>query len=146
MNQCIFLGRLVKDPIIRNTQNGGIVYSNSVAINRQFKREGEPEADFINIISFGKTAEFMQKYMKSKGQQILIETHLQNRSWIGDNGEKHYATDFIVDRCFFADSKKDGSTQDVTQSDSQPWIPTQGNSSFDVNSIPSIPSDDSLPF
>ncbi len=107
MNNCIFLGRLTKEPIIRNTQNGGIVYSNSMAVKRQFKSEGDSETDFINIISFGKIAEFMQKYMSNKGQQILVETHLKNRNWEDENGLKHYATDFIVDRCYFADSKKD---------------------------------------
>lgn len=124
MNNCIFLGRIVKEPTIRNTQNGGIVYSNSLAINRQFKREGEAEADFINIISFGKTAEFMQKYMCNKGQQILVETHLKNRNWDDENGLKHYATDFIVDRCFFADSKREtsGDMQFENQVANEPMI------------------------
>lgn len=115
MNSCIFLGRITKEPTIRQTQNGGIVYNVSIAVNRKFKRENEPEADFINIISFGKIAEFMQKYMSIKGQQILVETHLQNRSWDDENGQKHYITEFIVDNCYFADTKKDNQTQNAVE-------------------------------
>lgn len=111
MNRCIFQGRIVKEPTIRNIDNGGIVYSNSLAVNRAYKKEEESECDFINIVAFGKTAEFMQKYMSTKGQQILVETHLQNRNWDDDKGVKHYATDFVVERCYFADSKKENNTE-----------------------------------
>lgn len=102
-----FYGRLVKEPTIKEIQNRGIVYNNSIAVNRSYKKEGEPDCDFINIVAFGKTAEFMQKYMTQKGQQILVETHLQNRNWEDEKGQKHYATDFIVEKCYFADSKKE---------------------------------------
>lgn len=57
----------------------------------------------------------MQKYMTTKGQQILVETHLQNRNWEDDQGQKHYATDFIVERCYFADTKKEMSQETATE-------------------------------
>ena len=106
---------MTKEPTIRNTESGGIVYSNSLAVNRAYKKENEPDCDFINIVSFGKTAEFMQKYMTTKGQQILVETHLQNRNWEDDQGQKHYVTDFIVERCYFADTKKEMSQETATE-------------------------------
>ena len=87
MNRFEFLGRISQDPVIRNTQNGGIVFNCSIAVNRKFKRDGEPEADFFNIVAFGKTAEFMQKYMNNKGQQILVEGHIQNRTWTDNESQ-----------------------------------------------------------
>ena len=115
MNQCTFLGRLAKEPTIRNIDNGGIVYSNSLAVNRAYKKEGDPDCDFINIVAFGKTAEFMQKYMTQKGQQILVETHLQNRNWEDEKGQKHYATDFVIERCYFADTKKETNNEIIEE-------------------------------
>lgn len=137
MNKFEFLGRLSQEPTIRQTQNGGIVFNCSIAVNRKFKQEGQPTADFFNLVAFGKTAEFMQKYMNNKGQQILVDGHIQNRSWEQTDettGEitKRYTTDFIVDNCYFADSKKE----------------TSGDMQFEntsSNEIPSIPADE-LPF
>lgn len=109
MNRFEFLGRISQEPTIRNTQNGGIVYSASIAVDRKYKKENETNTDFFNITSFGKTAEFMQKYMNLKGTRILVEGHIQNRNWEDEEGKKHYVTDFIVDSCYFADSKKESS-------------------------------------
>lgn len=131
MNRFEFLGRISQDPVIRNTQNGGIVFNCSIAVNRKFKRDGEPTADFFNIVAFGKTAEFMQKYMNNKGQQILVEGHIQNRTWTDNENQKHYATDFIVDSCYFADSKKE-SQNDLQFENTAPAFET--------------PSNDDLPF
>lgn len=134
MNKFCFLGRISQEPIIRNTQTGGIVFNCSIAVNRKYKKEGETSTDFFNLVSFGKTAEFMQKYMNNKGQQILVDGHIQNRTWDDEQGVKHYATDFIIDNCYFADSKKE---QQEPQSDMQ----------FE-NNMPNfeIPSNDDLPF
>ena len=81
------------------------------------------------------------EYFK-KGQQVGVVGRIQTRTWDDDQGAKHYVTEVVAEQVFFADSKKDGDTQN----DSQPWTPAQGNSSFDVNSIPSIPQSDDLPF
>lgn len=146
MNVISLIGRLTKDVETRYTQTTNTCMGNfTLAVNRRFKKEGQPEADFINIVAIGKTAEFVSKYFK-KGMQVGVVGRIQTRTWDDDQGVKHYVTEVIAEQVFFADSKKDGGTQDATQSDTQPWIPTQGNSSFDVNSIPSIPQDDSLPF
>lgn len=116
MNQFNFLGRISQEPEIRNTQNGGIVYNVSIAVNRKYKKEGdEVTADFFKITAFGKTAEFMQKYMNMKGQQILVSGHIQNRNWEDEQGQKHYATDYIVNECYFADSKKQQNENNMTE-------------------------------
>lgn len=130
MNRFEFLGRISQEPKIRNTQNGGIVYSTSIAVDRKYKKENETNTDFFNITSFGKTAEFMQKYMNLKGTRILVEGHIQNRNWEDEEGKKHYVTDFIVDNCYFADSKRENTETNTT---------TQATD-FEIT------SDDDLPF
>ena len=148
MNNVSLIGRLTKEVDTRYTATTNTCMGNfTLAVNRRFKKEGQPEADFINIVAIGKTGEFCEKFFK-KGMQVGVVGRIQTRTWDDDQGMKHYVTEVIAEQVFFADSKKDGSTQDITQSDSQPWIPTQGNSSFDVNSIPSIPQSDNdfLPF
>lgn len=107
LNRFEFLGRLTKDPEVRYTANtNSQVTSFSLAVNRRYlSQNGERETDFFNLTSFGKTAEFISKYYK-KGQQVLVEGRIQNRTWEDQNGQKRYATDFIVDQAYFADSNK----------------------------------------
>lgn len=110
MNKFQFLGRLTKDPEVRYTANNNTqVTTFTIAVNRKFVAQGaERQADFFNLTSFGKTAEFIAKYFK-KGQQVLVEGRIQNRTWEDQAGNKRYATDFIVDDTYFADSKREGS-------------------------------------
>lgn len=111
MNKFQFLGRLTKDPEIRYTSgNNTQVTAFTIAVNRKYVAQGaERQADFFNLSAFGKTAEFISKYFK-KGQQILVEGRIQNRTWEDQAGAKRYATDFIVEQVYFADSKKDDAT------------------------------------
>lgn len=108
MNKFQFLGRLTKDPEVRYTANtNSQVTSFSLAVNRRFaSANGERQTDFFNLTAFGKTAEFCSKYYK-KGQQVLVEGRIQNRTWEDQNGQKRYATDFIIENAYFADSRKD---------------------------------------
>ena len=110
MNKFQFLGRLTKDPEVRYTANtNSQVTAFSVAVNRRFvSQNGERQTDFFNVSAFGKTAEFCSKYFK-KGQQVLVEGRIQNRTWEDQNGQKRYATDFIVENAYFADSRREGS-------------------------------------
>lgn len=106
MNRFQFLGRLTKEPEVKYTsQTNTQVTLFGLAVNRRYKQDGQPDADFFNLTSFGKTAEFVGKYFK-KGQQVLVEGRIQNRTWEDQNGQKRYATDFIVETCYFADSNK----------------------------------------
>lgn len=112
MNKTILMGRLTKDPDTRYTQTTNTqVTSFTLAVNRRFAKEGEQQADFINIVSWNKTAEFVSKYFK-KGQQVGVIGRIQTRTWDDDQGQKHYVTEVIAEEVYFADSKREG--QDET--------------------------------
>lgn len=117
MNKVILLGRLTKDVDVKYTQTTNIMIASfSLAVNRRFIKQGEErQADFFNVTAFGKTAEFIQKYMNTKGQQIAVIGRLQNRSWEDDQGQKHYATDVIAEEVYFADSKKQQNENNMTE-------------------------------
>lgn len=107
MNKICLIGRLTKDVEVRYTQsNNTMVASFSLAVNRRFKQEGQPDADFINIVAWNKTAEFCNKYFK-KGQQIGLIGRIQTRTWDDDNGQKHYVTEVVAEEVYFAGEKKE---------------------------------------
>lgn len=114
MNKFQFMGRLTRDPETRVTPNTNTqVTTFSLAVNRRFAdQNGERKADFFNITAFGKLAEFCSKYY-TKGQQVLVEGRIQNRSWDDPNGQKRYATDFILENAYFADSRRDASNSNI---------------------------------
>lgn len=106
MNNVSLIGRLTKDPELRYTSGKNTaVASFTIAVNRDIKVEGQPEADFIPIVAWAKTAEFAQKYFQ-KGQQIALTGRIQTRTWDDDEKNRHYVTEVVADRLFFADSKK----------------------------------------
>lgn len=111
------MGRLTRDVDVRYTQTTNTMIANfSLAVNRRFVKEGEErQTDFFNVTAFGKTAEFIQKYMNTKGQQIAVIGRLQNRSWEDNQGQKHYATDVIAEEVYFADSKKQQNENNITE-------------------------------
>ncbi len=113
MNKFQFMGRLTRDPESRVTPNTNTSVTNfSIAVNRRFaEANGERKADFFNITAFGKLADFCAKYYK-KGQQVLVEGRIQNRSWEDQNGQKRYTTDYIVENAYFADSRRDNAGTD----------------------------------
>ena len=105
LNKVMLLGRLVKDPEIKSTANNTMVASFSLAVGRSYKKEGQPDADFINIVAWGKTAEFVGKYFV-KGQQVAICGRLQTRNYDDKEGRKVYVTEVVAEEVHFADSKK----------------------------------------
>ena len=108
MNKVILMGRLTRDPDIRYSQgeNATAVARYALAVNRSFKREGEPDADFINCVAFGRAAEFAEKYFK-KGSRILISGRIQTGSYTDRDGRKVYTTDVIVESQEFTESKQE---------------------------------------
>lgn len=108
MNKFQFMGRLTRDPETRVIPNSNTrVTTFSIAVNRRFAdQNGERKTDFFNLTAFGKLAEFCSKYYR-KGQQVLVEGRIQNRTWDDQNGQKRYATDFIIENAYFADSRRD---------------------------------------
>ena len=142
MNKFQFMGRLTRDPETRVLPNSTTQVTNfSIAVNRRFAdQNGERKTDFFNLTAFGKLAEFCSKYYR-KGQQVLVEGRIQNRSWDDQNGQKRYATDFIVENAYFADSRRenDGSSFDAGMDVATP------SSSIDGEFI-TIDDTDDLPF
>ena len=109
LNKVLLMGRLTRDPEVRYTANNNtLVCSFSLAVGRSFKREGQPDADFINIVAWGKTGEFCSKYF-TKGQQVAVCGRLQTRNYDDKDGKKVYVTEVIAEEAHFADSKKDNS-------------------------------------
>lgn len=110
MNKAILMGRLTRDPETRYTQTSNTqVTSFTLAVNRRFAKEGQPNADFINIIAWSKTAEFVSKYFK-KGQQVGVIGRIQTRNYDDEQGQKHYVTEVVAEEVYFADTKKEEST------------------------------------
>ena len=108
MNKVILMGRLAREPEVRYSQGTEplAIARYTLAVNRRFKRQGEPEADFINCVAFGKTGEFAEKYFK-KGQMVSVVGRLQVRSWEDNEGKKRWSTDVIVEEQYFAEGKHD---------------------------------------
>lgn len=108
MNKVILIGRLTRDPDIKNTANSTMA-SFSVAVDRRFKQEGQPDADFPRVIAWGKTAEFIEKYFH-KGMKIGIEGRIQTGSYQNQNGQTVYTTDVIAEAVEFVESKNASGT------------------------------------
>ena len=132
MNKVILMGRLTRDPEIRYTQgeNQMVIARYTLAVERRYKREGEPSADFINCVAFGKTAEVAEKYFR-KGIKIAVTGRIQTGNYTNQDGMKIYTTDVVVEEQEFAESK----------SSSQQSPP-------DANGFTNIPEgfDEELPF
>ena len=107
MNKVVLMGRLTRDPETRYTQgNNTAVCSFSLAVNRRFKQEGQPDADFINAVAWAKTAEFVSKYF-AKGQQVGVIGRIQTRNYDDKEGKKVFVTEVVAEEVYFADSKKE---------------------------------------
>lgn len=107
MNKVILMGRLTKDPEIRYTATNNTAKCNfTIAVDRRFSKPGEErQADFFNIVSWDKQAEFCSKYY-TKGLKVVVVGRLQNRSWDDNEGKKHYITEVVAEECHFAESRK----------------------------------------
>ena len=139
MNKVILMGRLTRDPEVRYTQgdNAMAIARYSLAVDRRFKRDGEPDADFINCVAFGKSGEFAEKYLR-KGTKIAVVGRIQTGSYTNKDGQKVYTTDVVVEEQEFAESKNSGS------SDNNQSAPANKNTDF--MSIPDGIEDSELPF
>jgi single-strand DNA-binding protein len=156
MNKVILLGRLTKDPEIRYSQSAEPICVSrfTLAVDRRYKKEGEPDADFINCVAFRRTAEFMERYIK-KGMMVSICGNLTVRSYEDNTGQRRWITEVQAEEVNFAESRaayearvaKGGGGYDASA------VPPQFDSPG-VNSTPegfsaitqSIDEDDDLPF
>ena len=107
LNKIFLQGRLCKDPELRHTQSGTAVASFSLAVDRDFKdrNTGEKATDFIDIVAWRQTAEFVSRYF-TKGRMAVVEGRLQLRDWTDRDGNKRRAAEVVADNVYFGDSKK----------------------------------------
>ena len=106
MNKVLLMGRLTREPEIRYSQGekSTAIGRFSLAVERRYKQEGQPTADFINCVAFGKKAEFLEKYCK-KGTKLVVEGSWNTGSYTNKDGNKVYTNDCLVENCEFAESK-----------------------------------------
>lgn len=108
LNRIIVMGRMTRDPELRRTNSGTAVASFTVAVDRDFKSQsGEKETDFIEVVAWRNTAEFVSKYF-SKGRMAVVEGRLQIRDWTDKDGNKRRTAEIVADSVYFGDSKRDG--------------------------------------
>jgi single-strand DNA-binding protein len=108
LNKIFVMGRLTKNPELRRTGSGTPVASFTLAVDRDFKSQGgEKETDFIDIVAWRSTAEFVSKFF-SKGRMAVVEGRLQIRDWTDKDGNKRKNAEIVADNVYFGDSKRDG--------------------------------------
>lgn len=141
MNNVSLVGRLVRDPEVRYGQNESVsVAKFSLAVERKWKRDGEPTVDFINCTVFGKSAEFTEKYFR-KGMRVAITGRIQTGSYKNKDGQTAFTTEIIVESQEIAQSKSESNEHSNAEAGKSPY----GYSGEDFMSIPEG-AEDELPF
>lgn len=145
MNKVILMGRLTRDPEVRYAgQDGQMAVARfTLAVDRRYKRDGEPTADFLRCTAFRQRAEFAEKYLH-QGSKILVEGSIQTGSYTNKEGATVYTTDIVVDSLEFAESKNAQSQNGNTT----PMNPANANANTEDGfiNVPETVEDDGLPF
>ncbi len=150
LNKVVLAGRITADPELKQTATGVSVLSFTIAVNRSYvsknSEQGERQADFINVVAWRQTAEFISKYFR-KGSAICVTGSIQTRNWQDQQGQRRYATEVIADEAMFVESRSDSN---AGQSAYAPDVYTQAPSySSNPGSAPNFEdhnTDDDLPF
>lgn len=143
LNCAVLMGRLVADPELKTTTNGVSVSSFRIAVDRSFVKQGEEkQADFIDIVAWRQTADFVCRYFK-KGSMIAVQGSIQTRNYEDKNGSKRTAVEIVADNVSFCGSKGENSTNTASYTPA-PTNATQGNFGNDFERIDD--DDTSLPF
>ena len=159
LNRIVIMGRLTRDPELRRTQNGTAVTSFSVAVDRDFKsrESGEKATDFIDVVAWRQTAEFVCQYF-TKGRMAVVEGRLQIRDWKDKDGNNRRSAEVVADNIYFGDSKRDnadggsfnqsqGYAQSFNQVPQQPAYQAPQNVSAAPSDFSMLSDDDpDLPF
>lgn len=138
LNQITIAGRLTRDPELRHTANGTAVASFALAVDRDYTSKdcGERETDFIDVVAWRGTADFVSKYF-TKGQLAIVSGRLQIRPWTDDNGNKRRSTEVVAEHVYFGGSKKEGGS-------SAPQASAPAGTAPALEELPE--DDDGLPF
>ena len=149
LNHIVLMGRLTRDPELRRTQTGTAVASFTLAVDRDFssRDSGEKQTDFIDIVAWRSTAEFVSKYF-FKGQLTAVAGRLQIRDWTDKDGGKRRSAEVVADNVYFADSKKsrEDSGESYQRNDRAPTFTPAAPLSSDSSGYSEIDDDGELPF
>ena len=151
MNKVILMGRLTRDPEVRYSagENALAIARYTLAVDRRFRRDGEASADFINCVSFGRTAEFAEKYFR-QGLKIAVTGRIQTGSYTNREGQKVYTTEVVVEDQEFAESKasSDGYAASHPRTETAPAPSMPSPSAASADGFMNIPDgiDEELPF
>lgn len=139
LNRAILMGRLVADPELRQTPNGISVTAFCIAVERNYSKDKERQADFINIVAWRQTAEFVSRYF-SKGKMIIIEGSIQTRSYEDKNGNKRTAVEVVAGNVMFGETKSASNEPSATAASQS------SNTDADSSGFQSTEDSEDLPF
>ena len=151
LNKVVLAGRMTADPELKQTPSGVSVLRFTLAVNRRFSRganggEGEQQTDFITLVAWRQTAEFISKYFR-KGSALCVTGSIQTRSWQDQQGQKRYATDVVVDEAMFVDSRNEsGNAQGGYMPDAYNSAPSYSSNAGATPNFEELTTDDDLPF
>lgn len=151
LNKVVLAGRLTSDPELKQTTSGVSVTNFSIAINRRFSSRGgenaEQQTDFINVVAWRQTAEFITKFFR-KGSAICLTGSIQTRAWQDAQGQKRYATEVVVDDAMFVDSRAEsGAPQGGSYvPDAYAQTPSFSSNAAKAPNFEELNTDDDLPF
>lgn len=141
LNKCFLQGRMTADPELRHTQNGVAVATFRLAVTRDFKKkDGERKADFISVVCWRGTAEFVSRFFQ-KGNLAVVEGRLQVRDYTDRDGNKRFATEVIADNVYFSESRKMDDTEQTYQAggDTEQTYPASGEQFADISDNEDLP-------
>ena len=148
-NKVILMGRLTADPELKQTQSGTAVVSFNLAVDRRYNKDEEKKCDFITVVAWKQTAEFICKYFK-KGSAILLCGELQTRSWEDNNGNKRYATEVVANEVSFCEGKNNSEGNNSSNAYNGSQNANSGSYGYNPYSAPTnfegAASDEDLPF
>ncbi|MGN0517857.1 MAG: single-stranded DNA-binding protein [Acutalibacteraceae bacterium] len=147
LNSVTLMGRLTADPELKHTTSDIALVRFSLAVDRDYNKSGtERQTDFINIVAWRSTAEFVSKYFR-KGQLVAVKGSIQTGSYTDNNGNKRYTFDVVADNVYFAEGKRDNSgTPSTYDNQSRTNDSTAAYSSGSASDFGDMPTDDDLPF
>ena len=149
LNKVVLAGRITADPELKQTTTGVSVLSFTLAVNRRFSKneQGEQQTDFISMVAWRQTAEFISKYFR-KGSAICVTGSIQTRNWQDSQGQRRYATEVIVDEAMFVDSRSEsGNAQGNSyMPDTYNAAPAYSSNAGSAPNFEELNTDDDLPF
>ena len=150
LNKVVLAGRMTADPELKQTPSGVSVLSFTIAVNRSYvsknSDQGERQADFINVVAWRNTAEFISKYFK-KGSALCVTGSIQTRTWQDQQGQRRYATEVVVDEAMFVDSRNEtGAAGGYTPDAYGAPAPSFATPDVGAPNFEELKADDDLPF